>query len=169
MNKFINWIIGIILLIMCVMNCILVRDLEEKTIELIELTNIEPELIFIDSLVYETIYIERYDTISLTKCQFDTITLNDTTIIIDSADVVIPIELKHYNDTLSQTAISFDLRGFQCELKDLCVRNLIVCPEQQKAPKTKDFGLGLSLGIGATKDGFSPYIGIGLLYNIFQF
>jgi hypothetical protein len=168
-NKIIITILTIILIIVCLFNCKVVNDLEEKTLELIELTDVEPELIIVDSLVYDTVFVERYDSVRLTKCQFDTITLNDTTIIIDSVDVLLPIELKHYNDTLAETAFSFDILGYNCELKDLYIQNLIVCPDQEKPLKTKPFGIGVSLGLGATKNGFSPYIGIGVSYNIFQF
>lgn len=168
MNKFINCVLGFVLIVFAIMNCVLVRDLEEKTIELVEVYNTEPELIIVDSIEYDTIYIQRYDTIRLTKCQFDTITLNDTTIIIDSVDVILPIEYKRYNDTLSNTLISFDLQGYNCEIKDLSIQSILSVSTQEKPLKTKDFGVGLQLGIGATKDGFSPYIGIGISYNLFH-
>lgn len=169
MKKFVNIIIGIVLLVMTVMNCWLVRDLEQKTIELLEIYNTEPEIVFLDSIKYNTIFIERYDTVRLTKCQVDTITLKDTTVIIDSVDVVIPIELKHYHDTLSSTAFSFDVQGYNCKIKDFYVENLISCSDHEKPLKTKPFGIGVSLGVGVTKDGFSPYIGLGFSYDIFSF
>lgn len=171
-NKIIISILTIILIIVSLFNCKVVNDLEEKTLELIELTNIEPEIVFLDSITqFDTIYIERYELVKLPIYNTDTIKQTDTLVAVDSVfvDVLLPIELKHYNDTLSNTLISFDIVGYNCELTDLYARNLIVCPEQQKTLKTKNFGLGLSLGIGATKDGFSPYIGIGISYNIFNF
>lgn len=172
MNKFVNWIIGFVLVVLSIMVCCLSVDLRKTTEELIESYNVEPEIVFLDSITqFDTIYIEKYEIVKLPIYNTDTIRQTDTLVAVDSVfvDVLLPIELKHYNDTLSQTAISFDIKGYNCELKDLYARNLIVYPEQQNTPKTKDFGLGLQLGIGATKDGFSPYIGIGLNYNIFQF
>ena len=169
MKKFVNIIIGIILLISSIMNCFLANRLADKTEELIELTNLENEIVFLDSIEYDTIFIERYDTIRLTKCQVDTITLKDTFLVTDSVDVLVPIEVKHYNDTLSETAVSFVVQGYNCEVEHFQVQNLKYCSDKEKSLKTKPFGIGLQLGIGATKENFSPYIGIGISYNIFQF
>lgn len=167
MKKFVNGIIGIVLLIMCIMNCILVRDLKEKTLELIELTDLENELIIVDSIEYDTVYFNHFDSVRLETIKKDTIIKLDSVIVFDSVDVVIPIEINHYQDTLLNTAISFDIIGFQCKVDNLYLRSMKVPTIEQKAPKK--WGLGVSLGVGATKDGFSPFIGLGISYDIFSF
>lgn len=169
MKKFINIIIGIVLLIMCVMNCFLANRLADKTEELIELTNLEPEIIFLDSLVWDTVYFEKTEVVRLPIV--DTIITTDTIVAVerDSVFVEVPINTYHYDTTLAETHINLILEGFDVRLNSLLIENLKVPTIEQKPLKTKPFGIGVQLGIGATKDGFSPYIGLGLNYNIYQF
>lgn len=167
MDKIINILMTILLLGSCIFNVVLVSDLNKKTTELIELTDIEPEIIFIDSIEYDTVYIEKTEIVRLPIYQTDTVKQTDTIIAVDSVDVKIPIELKQFNDTLSNTVISFDIRGFQCEVDKLYVKNLKTSVIKEN--KAKRIGLGIQLGMGATKEGFSPYIGVGISYNLFSF
>ena len=117
--------------------------------------------------MYDTVYLERTEIIKLPIYKTDTIQQTDTILLVDSVDVVLPIELKHYSDTLANNAISFDLKGFQCEVNNLYLNNLKVPIIEEN--KVKRWGLGVQLGIGGTAKGFSPYIGLGLNYNIFSF
>lgn len=169
MNKIINVLIVLLLLGSCIFNVVLVSDLNKKTTELIELTDIKPEIIFLDSLVYDTVFIEKTEIVRLPIYHTDTVKQTDTLTLveIDSVDVVIPIELKQFNDTLSNTAISFDLSGYNCKVNNLYVKNLKT--PTIKENKLKRIGLGLQLGVGATKEGFSPYVGLGISYNLFSF
>lgn len=166
LTKFINYIIGFILLIMCIMNVVLIQDLEEKTVELIELTNLEPELVILDSLVYDTVYVDRYQKVLVPVINTDTI--NDTILVVDSIEVDIPIQKKHYSDTLAETAFSFDLSGYLPEVNNLYVQNLKVCPEPQKQPKKwfDNFGVGVGLGITYV-DRFRIVPTLGVYYSLF--
>lgn len=166
MNKFINIVLGLVLVVFAVMNCVLVNDLEKATKELVEVYNIEPELIIVDSLVWDTCYITKTEVVSLPIYRTDTILTTDTIVAVDSVYVEIPISTYHYDTTLSETHISLICEGFDVRLNSLLIENFLSVPTQGKQAKTKDFGLGLSLGVGATKDGFSPYIGIGLYYKL---
>jgi hypothetical protein len=169
MDKIINVLILLLLLGSCIFNVVLVSDLNKKTMELIKLTDIEPEIIFLDSLVYDTVYIEKTEIVRLPIYHIDTLTQTDTLTLveIDSVDVVLPIELKQFNDTLLNTAISFDLSGFQCKVNNLYVENLKTSVIKENKPKR--WGIGVQLGVGGCKDGFSPYIGLGISYNLFSF
>lgn len=167
MDKIINILITILLLGSCIFNVILVSDLNKRTTELIELTHLEPEIIFLDSLVYDTVYIEKYENVRLPIYNTDTILINDTILITDSADVVIPISTYHYDTTLAETHISLICEGFDVRLNSLLIENLKTSIIKENKPKR--IGLGLQLGIGATKEGFSPYIGVGISYNLFSF
>lgn len=171
MGKLIDILLIVLLLIFAVMNCVLVSKLQQKTTELIELTNLEPEIIFLSDtlLTFDTVYIQRYDTIRLIKCQVDTITLNDTTIIIDSVDVVLPIELKHYSDTLANTAISLEIKGFNCEIDNLYIKNFLSVPTQQKVPKQWYNNIHLGVGLGATYlNEFKVVPSVGIYYTLFS-
>ena len=163
MKKFVNVILLLILFISSIMNCILVRDLEQKTLELIELTDVEPPLIIVDSLVHDTVYITKTEVVRLPIYNTDTI------VEVDSVFVEVPINTYHYDTTLAETHINLICEGFDVRLNSLLIEKLKVSTIEQKPLKTKPFGIGVSLGVGATKDGFSPYIGLGFSYDILSF
>lgn len=172
MDKIINILILLLLLGSCIFNVVLVSDLNKKTMELIELTDIEPEIIFIDSIEYDTVYIEKTEVVRLPIYHIDTLTQTDTLTLveIDSVDVEIPIEINHYQDTLLNTAISFDLKGFQCKVDNLYLKSMKVPIIKQKVPKKwyNNFGIGVGLGITYV-DKFRLVPTIGISYNLFSF
>lgn len=169
MKKLINIIVVGFIIISTIINLYYINNLDRLIKERIEVLDVEREIVVVDSVKFDTVFIERYDTVRLTKCQTDTLVINDTVVAVDSVDVVLPIEVKHYSDTLAETAISFDVTGFRCELNNLYVHNFLNVPTQEKAVKTNRFGLGLQLGVGLSNDKFTPYIGVGLNYNLIQF
>lgn len=166
MNKIINILIVLLLLGSCIFNVVLVSDLNKKTTELIELTDIEPEIIFLDSLVYDTVYIEKTEIVKLPIV--DTLIRTDTVVAVDSVYVELPIELKQFSDTLAGTAISFDLRGFQCKVDNLYLKSIKMPTIEQKAPKKWYNNFGVGVGVGAIYcDGFKILPTIGLYYKLF--
>lgn len=168
MKKFVNVIIGIVLLIMGIMNYILVRDLEQKTLELIELTDVEPEIVFLESIKYDTVFVERKEVVKLPIV--DTLVLADTVVAVavDSVYVELPIELKHFSDTLSNIAISFDLLGYNCEVKDLYIENFLKQPTQEKAVKRWYDNIHLGAGLGVTYvDRLRVVPTLGIYYKLF--
>ena len=172
MDKIINILIVLLLLGSCIFNVVLVSDLNKKTMELIELTDIEPEIIFLDSLIYDTVYIEKTEIVKLPIYHTDTVKQTDTLTLveIDSVDVVLPIELKQFNDTFLNMAISFDLSGFQCKVDNLCVENLKTSVIKEKAPKRWYNNFGIGVGIGITYvDRFRLVPTLGISYNLFSF
>jgi hypothetical protein len=168
MDKIINILILVLLLGSCIFNVVLVSDLNKKTMELIELTDIEPEIIFLDSIEYDTVYIEKTEIVKLPIYNTDTVKQTDTLTLveIDSVDVVVPIELKQFNDTLSNTAISFDLRGYNCKVDNLYVENLKTSVIKENKPKR--WGIGVGIGITYV-DKFRLVPTLGISYNLFNF
>lgn len=169
MKKIINTIFIIILLISCIGNVLLLNRLENKTNELIEIYNTESELIIVDSVeIFDTVYLTRYDTVRLTKCQIDTLVINDSIVIMDSVDVVIPIDYKHYSDTLNHNAISFNLSGYNCKIDSLYVKNFLSVPTQEKAVKKWYNNLEFGIGLGVTYiDRFRLIPNVGIYYQLF--
>ena len=86
----------------------------------------------------------------------------------DSADVVIPITQKVYEDSTYTAYVS----GYNPQLDSLIFRmprEVIAIKEYQKP---KRWGIGIHAGYGMTIKGtpqFEPYIGIGISYNLFSF
>lgn len=125
----------------------------------------EPEIIFLDSLIYDTVFVETTEIVKLPIV--DTVFCTDTLKVQDSIFVEVPISVKHYKDTLAETAFSFDLRGYNCKVDKLYVQNLKTPTIEENKPKR--WGIGVQLGVGGCKDGFSPYFGVGLSYDLVQF
>ena len=160
MNKFINGILGLVLVVFAIMNCVLVNDLEQKTIELVEVYNTEPTLVIVDSLVWDTCYIEKTEIIKLPIYRTDTILL------VDSVDVILPISRYEYDTTLSETHISLICEGFDVRLNSLLVETIKT--PTIKENKSKKWGIGVGLGI-TYYNGFKILPTIGINYNLFSF
>ena len=164
MNKLINTIIIGFIVISTAINLYFIYNLDRLVNERLEVLDIEPEIIFLDSIEHETVFVERKEVVKLPIYKTDTIQTTDTIIVLDSVDVVVPIELKQFSDTLANTAISFDLKGFQCKVNNLYVENLKT--SEIKENKVKRWGLGLGLGVTYC-DGFKILPTLGIYYKLF--
>lgn len=81
----------------------------------------------------------------------------------DSADVVIPITQKVYEDSLYRAYVS----GFRASLDSLILypRTEIVTLTNAKPKNEPKFSWGLQMGIGVTPKGVQPYVGAGIQLN----
>ncbi len=83
----------------------------------------------------------------------------------DSADVLIPITQKVYEDSTYRAVIS----GYNVSLDEMLVfpkREVLTIRPQTKP---KRWGVGVQAGYGITPAGFQPYLGVGITYNLFSF
>lgn len=85
----------------------------------------------------------------------------------DSVSIDLPITQKEYRDSTYVAWVS----GYEPALDSLHIfqktyTTTIYQPEYIKT-KPKRWGLGLQVGAGVTPDKITPYIGIGVSYNIF--
>lgn len=102
---------------------------------------------------YKYKYIVRSDTVFLPSA--------DT---LPPKEVVIPIEEIRYH-TDDYLAI---VEGFKASLKYIEVYKKTQYITQTKYVTQKSrFSFGVQAGYGASKDGFSPFLGIGIQYNLF--
>ena len=164
MDKIINILIILLLLGSCILNVILVSDLNKKTTELIQSYDVEPELIILDSIVYDTVYIKNTEIVKLPIV--DTLVQTDTIVAVDSVYVEVPISTYHYDTTLAETHISLICEGFDVRLNSLLIENLKTSIIKENKPKR----WGIGVGIGATYcDGFKILPTIGISYNLFSF
>ena len=166
MRKLINIIIIGFIVVSTLINLYFIYNLDRLVNERIEVLDIEPELIIVDSLIYDTVYTEKKEIVKLPIV--DTLILTDTVVAVtvDSVLVEVPIHTYHYDTTLSETHISLICEGFDVRLNSLLIERINVAQKQEKAVKTNRFGLGLQLGIGFNEKGFTPYIGVGLNYRL---
>lgn len=129
--------------------------------------NVSKETLY-DTIPYYTpipvdSYITKYDTVKLPALR-DTIRdslIYKDTLIYDSVNVVLPISQKRYEDTTYIAWVS----GFKPQLDSIKIfRKTTIIKEKQKR-----FGVGITGGYGYGKGGFTPFIGMGLYYNVFNF
>ena len=116
-----------------------------------------------DSVVlrYHKVKVTVYDTIhpdSLPKESGGLVTIND------SGEVQIPIIQKEYGDSTYHAWVS----GYMPSLDSINIFNKVQTITKIKKEKPKRWGVGVQGGIEYRKDGFEPYIGIGIHYNIFS-
>lgn len=87
----------------------------------------------------------------------------------DSVDVVLPITQKVYEDSTYHAWIS----GYRPQLDSIHIynKNITITNTQTITVtkyKTKRWGVGVQVGCGYNFNQISPYIGIGVQYNIFN-
>lgn len=94
--------------------------------------------------------------------------VHDTIVTTDSVMVEIPITSKVYSDSTYKAWVS----GYRPSLDSIQVFNKIVTNTERVEIvkyKSKRFGVGVQVGGGYGTNGFSPYIGVGVSYNIINF
>ncbi len=140
----------------------------------------QPTKVTVDSIVYDTIpymlplfydsVVIRYDTVTLALAESRPIVIKEQEMdsvvyqAKDSASVVIPITQKEYGDSTYYARIS----GYNPILEEIRVYQRTVYQTVEATGKSKKFGVGIQAGYGASKDGLSPYFGVGIHYNIFS-
>ena len=91
---------------------------------------------------------------------------NDEDIFIsDSVKVSIPITCKVYGDSTYRAYVS----GYHANLDSIFIFQKSEVITVSAKEKSKCWGIGFQTGYGIGKNGFSPYIGIGITYNLFRF
>lgn len=118
-----------------------------------------------------------YDTITHTQIVHDTMWRDrfvyrdmpvvvkdvDTVRVTDTVKVAIPIYNYHFKDTL------YDIYA---DGYDVTIKSVTVYPRTEYRTERVEvknrWGLGIQAGYGVSKDGLSPYVGIGVSYNIFS-
>lgn len=83
----------------------------------------------------------------------------------DSAEVVIPITQKVYEDSLYRAYVS----GFRPSLDSIFINHKTEVVYIRSPTKPKRWGIGIHVGAGYTPHGLEPYIGIGVSYSLLTF
>lgn len=124
---------------------------------------IEVERVVYDTIVSEKVRVDtmwrtRVETAYLTEVRRDTVTMRDTVL----------VEVPIYTYVAQDSLYRVEAEGFNVHFKRIDVYPRTVYRTQERAVKTSDkWGLGVQVGYGASEQGVSPYIGIGVSYNIF--
>lgn len=112
-----------------------------------------------DRPVFVDRYLIRTDTVKLA--------VHDTTLRVDSVLVDVPIERRIYEeDSLYRAVVS----GYRPSLDSLLVyRTTTEITKFVPVPVKKRWGVGIQAGYGFSQKGISPYVGIGISYNLINF
>lgn len=121
-------------------------------------------------VVYDTITYRKPVAVDSVVVRYRTINVHNvvTDTINDTIFVQLPITQKTYTDSTYTAWVS----GY-----DLCLDSIQVYPRTEyktitntiKVQDTKRWGIGIHGGVGVGKGGFTPYIGVGIQYNIIRF
>jgi hypothetical protein len=86
----------------------------------------------------------------------------------DSAEVIIPVSTKIYEDSLFRAVIS----GYNVSLDSIQIYRQTVYVDRWHEgvkAKTRRWALGVQVGYGTDFKGMHPYIGVGVSYNLWGF
>lgn len=125
---------------------------------------INNSITFVDT-VRDTITIVKPKAVYSQVFRIDTVRLAtvDTIINTDSIFVSVPIDRMVYTDDSTYTAI---VSGYRASLDSISVYNKTITKELVKKPPR--ISISLQAGYGFTSKTPSPYIGLGVSYNIFN-
>lgn len=124
------------------------------------------------SVINDTVQVTKWDTIWREKPVFvaSSVIRHDTvrlaTLERDTVFVDVPIERRVYEeDSLYRAVVS----GWHPSLDTLMVfpkTTTITIRETVPVPDRRRWGIGIQAGAGVGKDGLTPYVGVGVSYNL---
>ena len=123
----------------------------------------EPPIVKVDTLIVRDTFV-RYKPIFEVRRVVDSILVpvTDTIRISDTVFVQLPREQLEWTDTMATVWVSGYLPAVD-SVRHYTVTQVITVTEREAAPR---WGIGIQGGIGAGKGGLTPYIGIGVHYNL---
>jgi hypothetical protein len=107
----------------------------------------------------------RYKTIAVPRTITDTVYPDGDTVYltrVDSVDIDLPITQKTYRDSMYTAWVS----GYLAKLDSIKVASRTIYINKVK--KRKRIGVGMQVGYGLTGDRLTPYVGVGVTYDLFR-
>lgn len=115
----------------------------------------------------DTIRIEKPVPVRVVEHRTDTITVRHKE---DTVFVPVPIRAYHFRgDDYRLDATGYNVEIQKLEVYPKTVTRYISNETVRTIRRKNRFGIGISAGYGFSKEGFSPYAGIGIQYNIVTF
>lgn len=122
-------------------------------------TKVDTLVIHDTATVCKPVYIERHKLDSVLVPALDTIRVHDTTFIYLEREQVV------WRDSLSCVYASGIMPNVD-SVRHFISHQIITVEKTIPITKRTHWGLGLQAGMGACKDGLTPFVGIGVSYNI---
>lgn len=138
-----------------------------------------PEVVEAERVEYDTMFINRPVPTNVTRTEFRTLrlpvmlfapadTVWQTRVVVDSVEVNVAMESRTYSDSTYRAQVSGPAIGGLHPTLDW-VETYSRTTTTTIKQKPSRWGLGVQVGYGASKDGLSPYVGVGVQYNILSF
>lgn len=130
-----------------------------------------PEVVEVERVEYDTIVKREVvaDTIERVKVVYRNlpsveVVQNDTIVVRDTVRVAVPISRYTFADSLYKC----EVEGYDVSLKRMEVYpRTIYRTTVERVPSR--WGIGVQVGYGMSREGVSPYIGVGISYNLITF
>lgn len=130
-----------------------------------------PKVVEVERVEYDTIVKREVvaDTIERVKVVYRNlpsveVVRNDTIVVRDTVCVAVPISRYTFADSLYKC----EVEGYEVSLKRMEVYPKTVY-RTQVVTKPSRCGIGVQVGYGMSREGVSPYIGVGVSYNLITF
>ncbi len=136
-----------------------------------------PEVVEVERVEYDTMFIARPVPTNVTRTEFRTLRLPvmlfapaDTVwrerVVVDSVEVAVSMERRMYEDSTYRAQVSGPaIGGLHPSLDWVEVYNRTTTI----AKRPTRWGIGVQMGYGMSREGVSPYVGVGLSYNLITF
>lgn len=131
----------------------------------------QPDVVEVERVEYDTIVRTEVvaDTIERVKVVYRTlpsveVVRTDTLVVRDTVRVAVPISRYTFADSLYKC----EVEGYEVSLKRMEVYPKTVY-RTQVVTKPSRWGIGVQVGYGMSREGVSPYIGVGVSYNLITF
>lgn len=123
-------------------------------------TEVVRDTITMREVVADTVTISRVVYRDLPRVERDTTYLRDTTYVRDTVMVAVPLSLY----TFEEEEWRAEVEGYAVTLQEVEVYPRTIV---QRVTEPSRWGVGVQLGTTLTKEGLSPYLGVGVQYTLF--
>lgn len=131
----------------------------------------QPDVVEVERVEFDTIVQREVvaDTIERVKVVYRTlpsveVVRTDTLVVRDTVMVAVPISRYTFADSLYRC----EVEGYEVSLKRMEVYPKTIY-RTQVVTKPSRWGVGVQVGYGLSREGLSPYVGVGVNYNLISF
>ena len=131
----------------------------------------QPDVVEVERVEYDTIVRTEVvaDTVERVKVVYRTlpsveVVRTDTLVVRDTVRVAVPISRYTFADSLYKC----EVEGYEVSLKWMEVYPKTIY-RTQVVTKPSRWGVGVQVGYGMSREGVSPYVGVGVNYNLISF
>lgn len=131
----------------------------------------QPDVVEVERVEFDTIVQREVvaDTIERVKVVYRTlpsveVVRTDTLVVRDTVMVAVPISRYTFADSLYRC----EVEGYEVSLKRMEVYPKTIY-RTQVVTKPSRWGIGVQVGYGMSREGVSPYVGVGVNYNLISF